>query len=301
MAFDRNNLVGEAEQSPRVLNKKDAKINRNEFLSHINDDKTHVTIEDRKFWNETRRFLKDYVDYRFKTIIGMFDFGEINIDNKLTLAEIILTMGKRLSQSIERERMDRIEALNAEIANRETAMTEEAGLRLGKDKELKELLDELRKDLTTEINDRKQAVADEAEVRANNDSNLNDSFQALQRAYTVDHQNMTDIIEQEIINRTTACNNLQGNINALIDKHNHDIAEIIGGGEVTIDLTNTSALLEQLTQVREELNQEILNRVNADNKEASNRLTADSELAERIAREENTRRTEITTLQSLIK
>ena len=158
MSFNRANLAGRAELNPEFNNSHDDKVGFAEFMAHTDNGGIHVSLEDRKRWDETLQKAKDYVDYRFRSIIGKFDFGEIGIDNSLTLAEIILASNKARLADVQAEKGERLAAIQKEKTDREEAIKAEMLARVSEDRVLKNNIDDVDAKVEKEIADRTEQV-----------------------------------------------------------------------------------------------------------------------------------------------
>lgn len=170
MAFDRNNLPGISGQSNRLNNQDEAKANRIELESHYKNDSRHVSAKDRKYWNSLEKILKDYVDYRFKSIIGIFDFEELELSNDLTLCDIILKTNKNRIQDINSLRADFISQLETQVKNLIEEDSKERTARISGLEEVRDRIKDLLSMIEKEIEDRKTDVINEATERAKADT-----------------------------------------------------------------------------------------------------------------------------------
>lgn len=170
MAFDRNNLPGVSGQSTRLNNQDEAKANRSELDSHVENDTRHVSIQDRVYWNSLEKTLKEYVDYRFKSIIGIFDFGELEIDNSLSLVDIILKTNKDRISDINSLRAEFISALESNVNNLISSDEDERTARISGLEEMRERIQDLLGKIEKEIEDRKTDVINEGTARATADT-----------------------------------------------------------------------------------------------------------------------------------
>ena len=198
MAFDKNNLVNRSGQSPILNNENDAHLTKIEFINHIENNPCHVSIEDRRYWNSLERLLKQYVDYRFKTIVGMFDFGEINIDNKLTLSEIILIGLKTAYSRIESEKADRLKAVAEEADIRARSVKDETDSRISENQIFQQQLEDLKADLAKEVVDRKEYVDKERRDRNDSEDNIVNNINQMKtqlsgEIYVVQNDLLTEI------------------------------------------------------------------------------------------------------------
>ena len=198
MAFDKNNLVNRSGQSPILNNENDAHLTKIEFINHIENNPCHVSIEDRRYWNSLERLLKQYVDYRFKTIVGMFDFGEINIDNKLTLSEIILIGLKTAYSRIESEKADRLKAVAEEADIRARSVKDETDSRISENQIFQQQLEDLKADLAKEVMDRKEYVDKERRDRNDSEDNIVNNINQMKtqlsgEIYVVQNDLLTEI------------------------------------------------------------------------------------------------------------
>lgn len=117
--FNKDNLAGQPETSPRLSNLINGKEPLVSTATHYNDNSRHINIGERKRWNESLQGAKDYTDYQFMNIIGQFNFD----DNSKTIAEIL-----------KKEIDDRTEAIKKESEERKTAIEKEAKARLEGDR-----------------------------------------------------------------------------------------------------------------------------------------------------------------------
>lgn len=170
MSFDRNNLPGVSGQSTRLNNQDESKANRRELENHYKNDSRHVSAKDRKYWNSIEDNLKKYVDYRFKSIIGIFDFEELELDNDLTLCEIILKSNKNRIQDVNSLRADFISQLETQVSNLIEKNDEERTARISGLEEVRERIKDLLAKIDKEIEDRKADVINEATERAKADT-----------------------------------------------------------------------------------------------------------------------------------
>jgi len=170
MAFDRNNLPGVSGQSTRLNNQDESRANRSELSSHVENDSRHVSIQDRVYWNSLEKILKDYVDYRFRSIIGIFDFGELEIDNKLSLADIVLKTNKDRISDINSLRAEFISALETNVNNLISSDEDERTARISGLEEMRERIQDLLGKIEQEIEDRKTDVINEGTARATADT-----------------------------------------------------------------------------------------------------------------------------------
>ena len=198
MAFDKNNLVNRSGQSPILNNENDAHLTKIEFINHIENNPCHVSIEDRRYWNSLERLLKQYVDYRFKTIVGMFDFGEINIDNKLTLSEIILIGLKTAYSRIESEKADRLKSVAEEADIRARSVKDETDSRISENQIFQQQLEDLKADLAKEVMDRKEYVDKERRDRNDSEDNIVNNINQMKtqlsgEIYVVQNDLLTEI------------------------------------------------------------------------------------------------------------
>jgi hypothetical protein len=239
MAFDRRNLAGRSGFAPDFNNENDAQVSKIEFLAHTDNNPCHVSMEDRRYWNSIEKLLKQYVDYRFKTIVGMFDFGEINIDNKLTLSEIILLGLKTAYSRIESERADRLKSVAEEAAIRERMCTDETNSRVSENQIFQQQLADLKADLEKEVVDRKEYVDKERRDRNESEDLINNNINQLRtqlagQIYVVQNDLMTevntrsnadqtlrDLITEKVGSFDSSISSVQNQINQLnIDRSN---------------------------------------------------------------------------------
>ena len=170
MAFNRDNLPGVSGQSIRLNNQDESKANRRELENHYKNDSRHVSAKDRRYWNSIEDNLKKYVDYRLKSIIGIFDFEELELDNSLTLCEIILKSNKNRIQDVNSLRADFISQLETQVTNLLEKNSEERTARISGLEEVRERIKDLLAKIDKEIEDRKADVINEATERAKADT-----------------------------------------------------------------------------------------------------------------------------------
>jgi hypothetical protein len=170
MAFNRDNLPGVSGQSIRLNNQDESKANRRELENHYKNNSRHVSAKDRKYWNSIEDNLKKYVDYRLKSIIGIFDFEELELDNSLTLCEIILKSNKNRIQDVNSLRADFISQLETQVTNLLEKNSEERTARISGLEEVRERIKDLLAKIDKEIEDRKADVINEATERAKADT-----------------------------------------------------------------------------------------------------------------------------------
>ena len=273
MSFNRANLAGRAELNPEFNNSHDDKVGFAEFMAHTDNGGIHVSLEDRKRWNEMLQKAKDYVDYRFRSIIGKFDFGEIGIDNKLTLAEIILASNKARLADVQAEKGERLAAIQKEKTEREEAIKAEMLARASEDRVLKNNIDDVDAKLEKEITERKAEMEEESRTRKNTDDDIiaknNKQDEDLKaeglRLEALINEERTDRIEdfettyQRVVE---TLDDYQTQINDFRTDANAFKAEV--QGIITANQNNMDI-------VRQALNQEIEDRIRAINEEATTR------------------------------
>ena len=248
MAFDKNNLVNRSGQSPILNNENDAHLTKIEFINHIENNPCHVSIEDRRYWNSLERLLKQYVDYRFKTIVGMFDFGEINIDNKLTLSEIILIGLKTAYSRIESEKADRLKAVAEEADIRARSVKDETDSRISENQIFQQQLEDLKADLAKEVMDRKEYVDKERRDRNDSEDNIVNNINQMKTQLSGEIYVVQNDLLTEINNRVNGDQTLRDLITEKVGAFDTRIGSVQNQiTQINVDRSN------EMTMIRSEL------------------------------------------------
>ena len=284
MAFDRRNLVSIAERSPMVNNADEGKITKAEFEAHTKTDPIHVSIQDRKRWDEIERRCIDYINYLFISIIGKFDFGEIGISNNKTLADIILQSNKERIQDVQSERAERNSLIAIERETYTRFITNETNARISTIELLNQQMKDLDNKIEKEITDRIEAISLEANERTSADTQLQANIDAVDLKILEEANRADGIVEAEALARLQQDTILQENINTLTANHEKLISDMNYKVETFIATQgiNIESMQNSINDFNEDLRQEIQDRIEAVNNEASARIQADSALSARI-------------------
>ena len=204
MSFNKENLVGIAQKSVSTNNYEESKASNISLNSHIDNQGIHVSYKDRKRWDEQSRYTRDYVDYRFKSIIGKFKFDTLAISNKLTLVEIIILLYNKLIQKHNKESVETNHIVKQFTDKIERMLAQDMMSRQLEIRASLDLIDELNDALDKEREDRKEN--DNLEIKARQDAinavlnHINEQVSSLQESdQALDHK-----IEEEVHNRTLA-------------------------------------------------------------------------------------------------
>lgn len=204
MSFNKENLVGIAQKSISANNYEESKASNIALDTHIENQGVHVSFEDRKRWNEQSRYLKDYVDYRFKTIIGKFKFEALNVSNKFTLVDVILHLYNKILTKFNKESAERTSIMQSFIDKIERMVRQDILSRQAEIQAVLELIDELNAALAQEIKDRKEN--DDLEIKARQNAinttlnYVNEQVEILQ----TEDKRLDDLIKQEAFDRDQA-------------------------------------------------------------------------------------------------
>ena len=285
MAFDRNNLAGIAEHSPHHNNSSENKVTRVELDAHTSNKGIHVSIQDRHYWNSIEQRLRDYVDYRLKTIIGKFDFGEIGIDNSLTLSQIILLSNKERIADIQAERGERNALIEAEREERNRSIESEVRARTSAVALIDEQLLDINNRITKETRDRIQADEAEATTRSEQDAILSNRIDDTNSDLDKYYRELIAKIELEAVTRANEDLEVESRLNNSIGNQNQQIADINNTVQSFITLHNNDSIIMKQTTDRLEtaINQEVQDRIAAVNQEATTRLAADNDIYARLS------------------
>jgi hypothetical protein len=128
----------------------------------------------------------------------MFDFGEINIDNKLTLSEIILIGLKTAYSRIESEKADRLKSVAEEADIRARSVKDETDSRISENQIFQQQLEDLKADLAKEVVDRKEYVDKERRDRNDSEDNIVNNINQMKtqlsgEIYVVQNDLLTEI------------------------------------------------------------------------------------------------------------
>ena len=204
MSFNKENLVGIAQKSISANNYEESKASNIALDTHTQNQGIHVSFEDRKRWNEQSQAMKDYVDYRFKTIIGKFKFDTLNISNKLTLVDIILHLYNKILTKFNKESVERTSIMQNFIDKIERMVRQDILSRQAEIQAVLELIDELNAALAQETKDR--IDNDNLEIKARQDAinntlnYINEQVEQLQ----AEDQRLSGLIQQEAFDRSQA-------------------------------------------------------------------------------------------------
>ena len=284
MAFDRNNLVGVAGQSKTLNNQDESKADILSLEAHVENAKKHVSIEDRKRWDETYQKLKDYVDYRFKSIIGVFDFEEIGLSNKLTLAEIVLTSNKDRIADVTSLKGELESKLLEEKTTREKEISDEVNTRISDVRLLNEKIDDVNARIDQEIQDRISAVAKEERERTLKDNQIDNNLEDTNRSILSYYNKAVELVEKEALTRDNADQELQSNFNIAIGKYDYSITDLqnIVNTYTTMRNNDFKLLQDSISSVQYSISREIVDRKSAVSEEATFRINQYNTLDSRI-------------------
>lgn len=280
MAFDKRNLPGLSDRSPIVGNREESFIFRKEFEAHTNNEPIHVSIEDRKRWNELEQKLKDYVDYRFKSIIGVFDFGEIGIDNSLTLADIILKTNKQRISEIQSEKANRISDVSNLRENLTELILDETKARNSAIKLFEEQLVDINNRIDKEIEDRIIADNNEQSARILKDEDLEKYIDKVDKKILEQFNKATESINIERVTRENKDNETVTTVNGRISVQDKNISDMMSKVDTyTIERNNDFITMQsQIEIINKLIDTQILNLRTMINTEKEARLAQDANL-----------------------
>lgn len=285
MSFNRANLAGRAELNPEFNNSHDDKVGFAEFMAHTDNGGIHVSLEDRKRWDETLQKAKDYVDYRFRSIIGKFDFGEIGIDNSLTLAEIILASNKARLADVQAEKGERLAAIQKEKTDREEAIKAEMLARVSEDRVLKNNIDDVDAKVEKEIADRTEQVGNEIRIRQTTDEDIIAKNAKQDEDLKAEGLRLEGLINEERTDRIKDFETTYQRVVETLDDYQTQINDFrtdanVFKAEVQGIIT---ANQNNMDIVRQALNQEIEDRIRAINEEATTRQNQITNILNKLA------------------
>ena len=285
MSFNRANLAGRAELNPEFNNSHDDKVGFAEFMAHTDNGGIHVSLEDRKRWDETLQKAKDYVDYRFRSIIGKFDFGEIGIDNSLTLAEIILASNKARLADVQAEKGERLAAIQKEKTDREEAIKAEMLARVSEDRVLKNNIDDVDAKVEKEIADRTEQVGNEIRIRQTTDEDIIAKNAKQDEDLKAEGIRLEGLINEERNDRIKDFETTYQRVVETLDDYQTQINDFrtdanVFKAEVQGIIT---ANQNNMDIVRQALNQEIEDRIRAINEEATTRQNQITNILNKLA------------------
>ena len=280
MAFDKRNLPGLSDRSPIVGNREESFLTRKEFHAHADNDPIHVSIEDRKRWNEIEQKLKDYIDYRFRSIIGLFDFGEIGIDNSLTLAEIILKTNKQRISEIQSEKASRISDIEKQKEDLTKLIIDETKARSSAIKLIEEQLVDANLRIDKEIEDRITADELEQTSRILKDNELEKYIDKVDKKILQEFNKATEAINMEKVIRENTDNETVTTVNTKIAIQDKNISDMmLKVNQYTIDRNNDFITMQsQIEMINKLIDTEILSIRTMLNTEKEARIAQDSNL-----------------------
>ena len=280
MAFDKRNLPGLSDRSPIVGNREESFLTRKEFYAHADNDPIHVSIEDRKRWNEIEQKLKDYIDYRFRSIIGLFDFGEIGIDNSLTLAEIILKTNKQRISEIQSEKASRISDIEKQKEDLTKLIIDETKARSSSIKLIEEQLVDANLRIDKGIEDRITADELEQTSRILKDNELEKYIDKVDKKILQEFNKATEAINMEKVIRENTDNETVTTVNTKIAIQDKNISDMmLKVNQYTIDRNNDFITMQsQIEMINKLIDTEILSIRTMLNTEKEARIAQDSNL-----------------------
>ena len=280
MAFDKRNLPGLSDRSPIVGNREESFLTRKEFHAHSDNDPIHVSIEDRKRWNEIEQKLKDYIDYRFRSIIGLFDFGEIGIDNSLTLAEIILKTNKQRISEVQSEKASRISDIEKQKEDLTKLIIDETKARSSAIKLIEEQLVDANLRIDKEIEDRITADELEQTSRVLKDNELEKYIDKVDKKILQEFNKATEAINMEKVIRENTDNETVTTVNTKIAIQDKNISDMmLKVNQYTIDRNNDFITMQsQIEMINKLIDTEILSIRTILNTEKEARIAQDSNL-----------------------
>ena len=280
MAFDKRNLPGLSDRSPIVGNREESFLTRKEFHAHADNDPIHVSIEDRKRWNEIEQKLKDYIDYRFRSIIGLFDFGEIGIDNSLTLTEIILKTNKQRISEIQSEKASRISDIEKQKEDLTKLIIDETKARSSAIKLIEEQLVDANLRIDKEIEDRITADELEQTSRILKDNELEKYIDKVDKKILQEFNKATEAINMEKVIRENTDNETVTTVNTKIAIQDKNISDMmLKVNQYTIDRNNDFITMQsQIEMINKLIDTEILSIRTMLNTEKEARIAQDSNL-----------------------
>ena len=244
MSFNKENLVGVAQKSTSANNYEESRASNLSLETHTQNDGIHVSFEDRKRWDEQSKYFKDYVDYRFKSIIGKFKFEVFNISNKRTLVDIILCLYNNILSKFNNESAEYKHTVTTFIDRIERLVEQDMMSRQLEIKAVLELIDELNESLSKESKER--IDNDNLEIKARQDAinnvltYINEQVASLQQA----DKSLKDNIEQEVLNRSTAIEDFEKRYTKAMNQYAVELQTILSRMETL--LSNKEAKLEEL-------------------------------------------------------
>lgn len=244
MSFNKENLVGVAQKSTSANNYEESRASNASLDIHTQNKGIHITFEDRKRWDEQPQYLKDYIDYRFKSIIGKFKFDVIGISNKRTLVDIILYLYNNILSKFNKESVEYKYIINTFIDKIERVVEQDMMSRQLEIRATLELIDELNEALSKEAKERKDNDDLEIKIRqsAINEvlNYINEQVASLQQA----DQSLKDKIEQEVIDRADAIEEFEKRYTKAMNQYAVELQTILSRMEELI--SGSDSKLKQL-------------------------------------------------------
>lgn len=235
MPFNRENLVGIAQKSTSANNYDESKVSRTEFQTHIDYDAIHVSHEDRYNWNKSLQESKDYTDYRFKDIIGKFNFHLIDIDNRRTLSDIILLIYTKLLDKTNITEAECKILVNDTLKQIEELISNKVTSQLNLMNEKLKQIDEVNNKLDLEIENRTNAINNEVTERNNAIDNKFNSVSESLDSIRSSISTLDGKIAEESSNRTKAINSFEESFTRIIDEYDKQIQSMISQYETFIN------------------------------------------------------------------
>lgn len=234
MSFSKENLVGIAQKSISANNYEESKASNIDLETHTNNTGIHVSFKDRKRWNEQSKYLKDYVDYRFKSIIGKFKFDSLDISNKLTLVDIIISLYNKIISKFNSESEECMYIITTYTAHMERMLKQDMMSRQAEIRTILALIDDLEKALENESKERKEnddlEISTRREAINNTLTYMNEQVAMLQQSDSQLH----DEIEQEAMARNSAIQEFEARYTNAMNQYAVELQSILNRMESLI-------------------------------------------------------------------